>query len=826
MTYPQKYRGFLNEMQVLSGAAPESGCDSLAGAGLPSFGLSSGAGLSACGTAGALSSAASLCLLERLVSRGSLLLAGGRRYTAAAVLAACVGATAAPAVWAQDIKNVTNGESVSGFTLGLGQTYQGMTIYSGGTATSTTISSAGQQFVNKSGVAISTTISSAGVQHVESGGSANNTTIGSGGLQYMQYNAVTSDTIIDNGGTQIVYDGGSAYNVLQREGGAMQMQVGGGSMASTIVSGINAATNSSFRLSNGSASGFVLYSGAVQTVRGHGVTSATRIEQGGLLFVSRTGSAVGIDGPVSGSLGGFGTVFGQVNIASGGMLFPTGSKEQNGPYQFGSMTVSGDVTISSGGIYQVRVNASGSGADCVIATGSINVDGAVFQHVADAGASGDDFMNKNWLVMSGGGGVTGEFGAINTTLAFFKPVLDYQDSGKELWVSFERTLSFSDFASTFNQKGVASGLASLEQRNPDSPLILQILGSDKAAMTGLYDQLNGEIHGTLASGLAQFDRSFALQMLNLSSQKALAQAMLSSSVPAFDSAQALASLYPRARESRLANDIWADVGYGSRDVDGDGNARSYTLKGPDVSLGYNHIAPSGWLGGLAFRYGDSKMKVDSLLSESDIDSYAVGGHAGFQTAFGPGLAQLVLGGIYTRHEIDAKRHVNLGGGRQRLDSDYYANSYQLFMEGAYAQQLGLVWVQPFINLAWSSLRVSDFTEKGGTAALQASARSQNNATHLLGLRLAVPVLGRIHLQAQAGWLHTYGKLNPAYSLGFVEGGDRFAVKGSKINRNEAILDLRAEYALQDHVSLGLEGNAALGERGHSVRGGAFIALEW
>ncbi len=509
-------------------------------------------------------------------------------------------------------------------------------------------------------------------------------------------------------------------------------------------------------------------------------------------------------------------------IASGGMLTPANAYLGGGGDDFGALTVSSDLTIAPGGIYRVRVDSASPAADRVTASGSITVDGATFQHVAPANANGDNFSNSNWLVASAGNGVVGKFAHTETTLAFYNAILDYS-TANEIWLGFQRSHNFSDLAVTRNQKAVALALDSLEKSNPGNTLVQTVLGVNASAIPVLYNQITGEQHASLMAALTQVNLGFSQKILNSSARKWLAQTIAAS---ALGDAEALASISPRSLEQRFRNNFWADAGYARQSLDGDDNVGRSILKGPEISLGYDQIAPSGWLGGVAFRYGDHSLDVDSRYSEADIDSYAIGLHGGFQTGFGPGAARLVLGGVYDRHGIDAKRYVDLGENRQGLESDYHANSYQLFMEGAYAVPLGRIWLEPFANVSWQSLRASGFVEKGGYAALYAPSYSQNNTSHLLGLRLVLPVLSRLNVEAQAGWRHTYGKLDPAYSLGFVEGGDRFGIQGNRINRDEAVLDLRAEFAVRDNLRVGLEGNASLGDRGTSVRGGAFVALEW
>ena len=703
---------------------------------------------------------------------------------------------------------------VSGTTINNGG-YQ--SVYNNGSAVSTTINNGGVQYVSSAGVANGTIING-GTQHVSSGGSAVGTTINSGGSQLVASNGSASGTIINSGGRQYASSAGSAFGTIISSGGTQYIHDAGSAIGTTINAG---GWQNVF--SSGVAAGTTISSGGLQSVYDNGIASGTIVNAGGVLYAGSGGSVVSLAAPVAGTFQGYGTVSGGVAIASGGCLAAGGAYDPSSTSNYGSMTVSGNLTVSPGGVIAVRVDSASPACDsvAVVNGGIANINGATISHVAPSGALGSDFENKSWTVLTATGGVTGT-AVGTTTLAFYALDLDYSNP---LAFSFGlKRLPFSHFASSFNQYGVAAGLTSLEALGLTGSLadVILGLGYTPQQIASLYDQLSGEMHASLTGGLMLLDRDFSRWILDHSGRQSLARTILSASA----SGSALASIHPQALESRFANDFRADVGYVRQGVDGDGNAGRHTLKGPEVSLGYDHIAPSGWLGGAAFRYGDREMKAKSRLSEADIDSYSLAAHGGFQAAFGPGAARFILGGVYTRHDIDGRRHVDIGATRQRLESRYHANSYQLFLEGAYAAPVGGIWLEPFADLAWTAMRVPGFTETGGNAALRAHSQSQNNLAQLLGMRLVLPAFNRINLEAQAGWRHTYGKLDKVQAFAFAEGGDSFGIKGSKLNRDEAILDLRADYAVRDNIRVGLEANAAAGERGTSLRGGAFIALEW
>ena len=186
----------LNEAR-LSGCGPEG-----------DFGLSSEGGLSTHGlelSAGPGSSANSLCLMERIMSRGGVMLDGGRRYAAAAVLTTVVGLAIVPDAYAASF-DIGAGETGTDLTI-TSNDYNPMNVFSGGVAINTTIDNGGSQYVYSNGIAISTTINNGGTQYVSSGGVASGTTVNNGGMQYIYNSGTANNTTVSDGGTLQVNSG-------------------------------------------------------------------------------------------------------------------------------------------------------------------------------------------------------------------------------------------------------------------------------------------------------------------------------------------------------------------------------------------------------------------------------------------------------------------------------------------------------------------------------------------------------------------------------------------------------------------------------------------
>ncbi len=284
-------------------------------------------------------------------------------------------------------------------------------VEGGGLANGTTINSLGWLNVASGGVASNTTINSVGHLGVSSGGVANETTIHSGGSQNVYVGGVVSDTTIHDGGLQFVHFGGKTYNVRQHSGGKMFVIVSGGD-AETYVEGTN-ASGETFRLQNGRASNFILYSGGSQHVKSGGVASATTIH-GGAQYVSAGGvaSATTIhDGAQYVSAGGVAsatTIHGGTQyVSAGGTALET--TIHGGTQDVSAGGVASNTTINEGGLQNV---SSGGKAYNVMqySGGNINADvygGDTSTYVSGTNASRVAFtlqngVASNFILYAGG----------------------------------------------------------------------------------------------------------------------------------------------------------------------------------------------------------------------------------------------------------------------------------------------------------------------------------------------------------------------------------------------------------------------------------------
>ena len=123
--------------------------------------------------------------------------------------------------------DVSSGITSSGITLNDDSMY----VYSGGTATATTVNWRGYLYVSSGGTATSTTVNSNGLMLVSSGGTATATTVNSSGDLYVYDGGTATSTTVNGGGRLSVSSGGIVNNATIA-GGSMSVFSGG--LASNI----------------------------------------------------------------------------------------------------------------------------------------------------------------------------------------------------------------------------------------------------------------------------------------------------------------------------------------------------------------------------------------------------------------------------------------------------------------------------------------------------------------------------------------------------------------------------------------------------------------
>ncbi len=573
---------------------------------------------------------------------------------------------------------------------------------------------------------------------------------------------------------------------------------------------LTGASNSSFSFSRTAPTtinGSVDLSGGSST---HGGTIGTPVTITGDAVVS-SGAVLGGNLNVQGALSG-----------SGGILGPGNSV---GTQTYATMGAFTD------GTYLAEVNAAGQSDLIRITSGPADLRGIALK-VGQENGNGGYVLNHDYTIVETGDATgisivpSNKFssealdGSFAGSLVKLDPV-KYGDNNVRVSLSLDQSKADA-FVPTLsgNQRAVYGGVLSVMGRNSAADAALQSSDPKDA-----LNQLSGEVHGSTQSALYSAGGLLVSTVGNR--MRGNMGAGLLAGAPMAD---ASGSVPAGAMPKSAAYPLWAQVVGNWNTLDGDGNAsktRSHTAGlyvGGDVPVG------AGWRVGGALGFTDGRINADDVGSRSDVRSYTATVYGGNNWAAGSGQVNFLAGAGYTRHDIESRRSINVGGS-QTLKADYHANTTQLFTELGYALPVGQAsTIEPYAGLAWYSQRSPGFSESGGSAALRGQSQTDNVTTVTLGLRGKTAVeLGRheARLSAGLGWRHAAGDVASTRTMSFIQGnGAAFTVAGAPIAKNAAVVDLGAEMNVGKNAAMGLGYSGQFGQGSTDSTGSLYVKVRF
>jgi len=247
--------------------------------------------------------------------------------------------------------------------------------------------------------------------NVESNGLASNTQIFANGLLEIQEGGSGAGVRLASGGELFVADDARVTDVVQSAGGVIQLNVD--CIKSTFVSGTN-ERGSSFQLSAGTASGFILTSNSYQYVYDAGEVWDTVVSGGGEISIfwgMGSGITVMEDGAVNlyygasasqvtlsgGILSVDSGVLKDISVLSGGNMEMTGGTVTNLQIADGSVGFSGEVTLA--GTFKLSNEAQLSVSDADVTKSGFSF---TFDIVSKAT---DDVLVDDYSAFAGASGV-------------------------------------------------------------------------------------------------------------------------------------------------------------------------------------------------------------------------------------------------------------------------------------------------------------------------------------------------------------------------------------------------------------------------------------
>ncbi|MCX5591853.1 autotransporter domain-containing protein [Alcaligenes endophyticus] len=524
------------------------------------------------------------------------------------------------------------------------------------------------------------------------------------------------------------------------------------------------------------------YAGAVQNVRGIELSNGSTLSGGSFAAPNTVLEDVQID---QSTLAGNWNIGGTLHALNGARVAPGNS--------IGVITTNA-INWGNGTVYEVEVNAAGE-ADRVDVTGPGAADiSQTALHVMQENGNGGYRLDHDYTILTAAGGIAGEFTEASwqgNELIIIKP--SYQANLVTMALAVNNQ-ALQQANLTANQRATSDGALSVAGLN--AAVDAAFLSVKPSAA---FDQLSGEIHPSTRVALMSNSTWLSNAILGRLGDHS------AGSAPLTDSG------YP----------LWLSYTHGDQKTKGDSNTAERKNKTNSIALGAEALLESDWRVGGAFAYTDSKVKLNARDSSADIDSYSLALYAGKSWLYHSNSLNLKAGVAHIWHDIDSRRHVELGG-QQSLKASYDARTTQLFGELGYSMAVSdRSMVEPYLGLTWLSHRSDGFSESGGAAALKGKSHTDDVTLSTVGVRAATSVdMGTtaVKLRGGLGWRHAFGDRQPKASLSFIQGNSStFGVVGAPMIKNAAVFDLGAEVQVGRNTSIGLsyEGQAGSGFTEHT-----------
>ncbi|MDQ0325028.1 outer membrane autotransporter protein [Rhodopseudomonas julia] len=540
-------------------------------------------------------------------------------------------------------------------------------------------------------------------------------------------------------------------------------------------------------------------------------TGTTEIRNARLLVGAESGSDAALAGALqvgdNGLLGGTGSV-GTTRIGAGGTLSP-------GAFGIGTLSVDGDLTLSSGSTYSAELGTDGS-SDRVDVTGKAVIEGG---SLALTGTRGPG----HYTLLTASEGVTGRFDTLLATSRLFLDLaLDYESGALSLAVT-RNGLAFQDAAISADQRAVAAAAESLGAGNALYDALL--LSPDTVVAAGAYTALSGQVHGEARRAVVQQGR-FLRDAVGERLRTTLRDDPPSRfsplaytgddllEPPAIEALSYAAGQKTGHEPDATQRNIWARA-FGSWGAFSAETGRpGYSIKEGGFVAGLDNMVGSAWRLGTAVVLGraslDGRDGADAVVDSYGAALYG-GRHIG---AFG-----LTGGAAYSFNHIETKRDVVIGEFAERERADYWNRTGQVFGELSYETSLAALAIEPFAGLAFMHVEGADISETGQIAGLAGDFESQNLLFSTLGLRASSLFTlpgGRLALVAgHVGWRHAEGDLSPASTLRFAAGGPSFSTQASPVAADAALLGASLSVAIAEMTMLSFSYDGEFAGKGHS-----------
>jgi fibronectin-binding autotransporter adhesin len=515
---------------------------------------------------------------------------------------------------------------------------------------------------------------------------------------------------------------------------AMPLAVGGGV-------GIDVATGTRTSFA-GPVSGTTGASGCLQKTGAgalvfsgtYTVAAGTCVQQGSLYANGQFNSSLDV---ASGALlRGLGTITAPVQVS--GTLAPGNSP--------GTLTTTATVTMNGGSSFQVDINGLGTGSgpgnysrllvtganSQFVASGATLIPNLVNITGAQAYTPWVPLLGSTFRIVTADGGVVGRFTSVVQPIglaAGTRMQAFYDFNGNH---SIDLVVTPTSYAAYVAGQGANGNAASAggaldvmmvhqgagTASTTEQQLLYFVGGQDGAAVPGLVTQLAGEIHTALAAAAPQ------------------AQRWLVDSVG-----------------TQLDNgvggrrNVWSDLGSSDGTWHSDAVSSGFRVKGTQLAVGFDLLAPSHGRAGLGFIHG--KSSVTGSYGNGEVREAGAFLYGRYE------LGAFVLDGVASLGSSHWESHRADPLGGAALATDRSGTSTALAATLGWPVSVGALHLNPYARASWERVTRQSFDEGAGSAAsLQAGSYAAGGARIAAGVQLNSlardPLAARFTYQVDVG----------------------------------------------------------------------------
>lgn len=534
----------------------------------------------------------------------------------------------------------------------------------------------------------------------------------------------------------------------------------------------------------------------------------------------------------AGTLGGGGAIVG--GVLNAGVIAPGNSP--------GVLTVSGAVENLSSASFQVEIDGptAGSGEGyhdqlaVVGAPGTFIAGGTIaptLRGFAEADASPyTPALGRKFAAVTATGGISGSFSSLIQPAAGLPAGtrfdVAYATNAVYLAVTPTSYAALGDLSA--NQRAAAAAFDSARPaagvlRGGDIDTLYNAFYLlEPAAAGAAFDQLSGVLHAETLGATLETARLFgdalgaraaAVRRGGLSVTAApLASFAVSGGAAAAGPAETAAAAAGGGGFIPGVN-LWGRAfgRYGETDGDGESAGRETATGG--FVFGMDGAAAPGFNLGVGFGYFAADVSTKANLGKADIDSYAVGAYAAYQSG-----GAFVDGSLsYTYSDYDSRRPIRFGAVDRTAAGSGQGHAFGAAASAGYQLRVGGAVIEPAASLRYDYVGRKSFSETGaGDLGLRLGDESLQALRSGLGVRAATLVnVGEMALEPEVRlrWDHDF--LDRAADSQGSLAGRAFTVSSAEVGRDALVLGAGLTARLGAQLDGFVSYDAALRDGGQS-----------